>query len=138
MNCLEEFRRQGKLDFDSTALESILLQTWHSRIWTVQEAVFAQECVVACGHKSLSWDSYTKAISFLMFENSITEANHDLQKSLVALDMRDTLRSLIQAPSRTASASESKEEIDTDDRVVSILSCLTDLNQIQATDSTLR
>jgi hypothetical protein len=102
----------------------------------VQEAVYAQECSVVCGSTSVRWDDYSKAAKYLVFDNFIEQVDQQAHKSLVGIDVRSVLRDYIREGSSSPKATFSPEddEDDLDRRVVFLSSCLTDVNQFQATE----
>src|ERR1700712_967169 len=69
----EKLRQEGLLDSDSSALNYIFCHPWHSRIWTVQETTYSQDCQVVCGNSTIPWDIYSAAAHFLVFEELIGE-----------------------------------------------------------------
>lgn len=130
------------MDFDSTSLDQILLHPWHMRIWTVQEAVYAQHCVIMCGRESLLWEEYTRAVKFLVFDNFIEQVGEQAHKSMVALDMRSVLRDYVQKASNEEANRNNRgenaddgDEDENDRKITFISSCLTDVNQLQARDA---
>ncbi|KAF2191189.1 hypothetical protein K469DRAFT_655867 [Zopfia rhizophila CBS 207.26] len=132
----KRLREQGHLDVDSSSLGYILCHPWHSRIWTVQGAVYSQDCSVVCGSTSVRWDDYSKAAKFLVFDNFIEQVDQQAHKSLVGIDVRNVLRDYIREVSsspKIASTPEDDED-ELDRRVVFLSSCLTDVNQFQATE----
>jgi len=79
---VEKLREEGHLDFDTSAFSSLISHSWHSRIWTVQEASFSQNCQVVCGQSVIPWDTYVAAAHFLMFEEFMEQFNLQEQKKL--------------------------------------------------------
>jgi hypothetical protein len=131
---VEKLRKESKLEASSSSLDHLLSHPWYSRIWTVQEVVYSQDCSIMCGHTSISWDDYSKAVKFLVFENFIEQVSMQAHKGLIAIDLRNVLRDYIQeVPSSTPSSSE--DEDDFDRRIVFLSSCLTDVNLLKATDA---
>ena len=45
-----------------TALKHLMERSWFSRIWVVQEVALAKSAEVMCGEKSLTWETFSKAI----------------------------------------------------------------------------
>jgi hypothetical protein len=129
-------REQGHLDVDASSLNYILCHPWHSRIWTVQEAVYSQRCSIACGSTTIPWDDYSNAAKYLVFENFIEQLDQQVHKSLVGIDVRNVLRDYIREASSSPKISSTPEddEDELDRRVVFLSSCLIDVNQFQATE----
>lgn len=85
----------------------------------------------------IDWDNYRAAAHFLVFEEFIGELDMQANKKYVGLDMRNTIRDYL----RKCASPESKLNIRIDDQederdqtVVFLSSCLSDVNQLQATD----
>ena len=132
---IEKLRAEGRLDPDSSALNSIFCHPWHSRIWTVQEAAYSQDCQVVCGKSSIPWEVYSKAAHFLVFEEFIEQLDADAHKSYVGIDVRNTIREYLhKVPSSKQNVSSEDEEDERDREVVFLSSCLTDVNQLRATE----
>jgi len=96
---------------------------------------FSRDCYVLCGKSSISWDTYSKAAHFLVFEEFIEELDPQAHKSYIGIDVRNTLRDYLQG--RVPSEPEpSQEDLDDerDRRIVFLSSCLSDINQLQATE----
>ncbi|KAF1991317.1 HET-domain-containing protein [Aulographum hederae CBS 113979] len=134
----ETLRENGQLDADSTSLNSIFSHPWHSRIWTVQEAAYSQleDCEIMCGGSSIPWDVYSAAARFLIFEEFIEELDPQAHKSYVGIDLRNTIRDFLHATPSTDKPmlTPEDEEDERDRRVVFLSSCLSDVNQLQATE----
>jgi hypothetical protein len=131
----EKLREEGRLDSESSALNYILCHPWHSRIWTVQEATYAQDCQVVCGNSSIPWEIYSAAAHFLVFEQFIDQLDPQAHKSLIGIDIRNTIREYLrEVPSSKSSLSQEDEDNEQDRRVVFLSSCLSDVNQLQATE----
>ncbi|KAE9367549.1 HET-domain-containing protein [Stipitochalara longipes BDJ] len=131
----EKLREEGRLDYDSSALNYIFCHSWHSRIWTVQEAAYSQDCEVVCGNSSIPWDAYSAAAHFLVFEEFIEQLHPDAHKSNIAIDVRNTIREYLRKPPSSNHNLSSEDEEDNRHReVVFLSSCLTDVNQLQATE----
>ncbi|KAF2190895.1 hypothetical protein K469DRAFT_657610, partial [Zopfia rhizophila CBS 207.26] len=103
---LERLRRTGTLEHGSTCLEHIFCHPWHSRIWTVQEVAHSRDCQVMCGQAILSWNIYTAAAKYLIYE---------------FIDELD-----IQASKTYVDEGESK--------IALLTSCLTQVRHLQATN----
>jgi hypothetical protein len=89
-----------------------------------------------CGHISIPWSDYSTAVKYLVFENFIEQVDSQAHKSLVAIDLRNVLRNYIREHRASVPSSILQEEEDEfDRRVVFLTSCLTDVNQLQATDA---
>jgi len=130
-----KLRQQGKIDSDSSALNHIFCHPWHSRIWTVQEASFSRDCRLVCGKCSISWDTYSKAARFLVFEEFIEELDPQAHKSYVGIGMRDTLRDYLwgQVPPELDPSRENLDD-ERDRKVVFLSSCLAECHHLQATE----
>ncbi|KAH8660459.1 heterokaryon incompatibility protein-domain-containing protein [Xylariales sp. PMI_506] len=131
----ERLRREGRVDPESSALNYILCHPWHSRIWTVQEASFARDSQVICGKNSISWDLYSEAARFLVFEEFIEQLDTKAHRSYIAIDVRNTLRGYLRGgpPSKPDPSSDDTDD-DRDQKVVFLSSCLSDINQLEATE----
>jgi len=51
------------------ALTRLFRRTWFTRVWIIQEVIFAMEVTVLCGSYSLSWDSMAVVSDFLAASN---------------------------------------------------------------------
>jgi hypothetical protein len=132
---VEKLRKNGQLDAESSALSHIICHPWHSRIWTVQEAVYSKDCLVVCGRSAIQWDVYSSATHFLVFEEFLEQLNVQAHKSNIAIDVRNVLRDYIhEIPLSKPNPNPQDEEDERDQRVVFLTSCLTDLIQLQATE----
>jgi hypothetical protein len=106
---------------------------WHSRIWTVQEAAYSRDCQVVCGNSTVPWDVYSAAAHLLVFEEFIDQLDPEAHKSYVGIDMRNVIRDYLrEVPSFNTSPEDMEDERDR--RVVFLSSCLSDVNQLQATE----
>jgi hypothetical protein len=131
----EKLREEGRLGADSSALNYIFCHPWHSRIWTVQEASYSKDCQVVCGNSTIPWDTYSTAARFLIFEEFIDQLDPTTHKSYVGIDMRNVIREYLLKPlSSELHLSPEDEEDEQDRRVVFLSSCLSDINQLQATE----
>jgi hypothetical protein len=131
----EKLREEGRLDSDSSSLNYIICHPWHSRIWTVQEAAYSRHCQVVCGNSTSPWDAYCAAIHFLLFEELIDQLDPQAHKNYVCIDVRNTIRDYLrkrQSPKLTLSTVE--EEGERNQRVILLSSCLSDVNQLEATE----
>jgi hypothetical protein len=88
----EKLREEGRPDSDSSALNYIFCHPWYSRIWTVQEAAYSQECQVVNGNSTIPWDVYSAAAHFLVFEELIDQLDPQAHKEYVCIDVRNTIR----------------------------------------------
>jgi len=43
---------------DTAMIEALLRRPWFSRVWVLQEVALANEAVVCCGSKEISWESF--------------------------------------------------------------------------------
>lgn len=131
----EKLREEGRLDSDSSTLNYIFCHPWHSRIWTVQEAAYSKECQVVCGNSTIPWDVYSAAAHFLVFEELIDQLDPQAHKNYVCIDVRNTIRDYLRkAPSSNITLRTEDEGDERDRRVVFLSSCLSDVNQLQATE----
>jgi hypothetical protein len=131
----EKLREKGRLDSDSSALNYIFCHPWHSRVWTVQEAAYSQDCQIVCGNSIISWDIYSAAAHFLVFEEFIDELDQKAHKSYIGIDVRNVIRDYLRkGPSSNPDLSSEEDEDERDRRVVFLSSCLSDVNQLQATE----
>ena len=127
------------LDADISCLDHVFCHPWHSRIWTVQEVAFSRDCQVVCGSSSIPWDKYFRAAKFLIFENYIDTLNLQASRNMVGIDMRNVLQEYItghRSDDHYDPKDTTEDDIlnDRDRRVVFLSSCLTDANQLQATN----
>ncbi|CZR66339.1 uncharacterized protein PAC_16240 [Phialocephala subalpina] len=132
---VQKLREKGLLDPDASALNYIFCHPWHSRIWTVQEATYSQACQVVCGKSSIPWGIYSTAARFLVFEEFIEQLDPNAHKSYIGIDLRNVIRDYLRnIPSSNLKPSPEDEEDERDRRVVFLSSCLSDVNQLQATE----
>lgn len=84
-------RLQGTAAFK--AIIRFFERSWWSRLWTVQEVVFAKEILVACGNVSLPWDFFHHWSRIVVAKNIPTEwtvvGTHDFLKILVTQGCAD-------------------------------------------------
>jgi hypothetical protein len=129
-------RQEGRLDLTCSSLNSLFCQPWHSRIWTVQEVAFSRNCQVVCGKATLSWETYSAAARFLIFEQEIEQLDPRAHKSWIAIDMRNIIREYLHQSSSSLSNLSLEDKEDEQNQTVTFLSsCLGDVIQLQATDA---
>ena len=130
-----KLKQQGKMNPTSSALNVIFCNDWHTRIWTIQEASFSQDCHVVCGKCSISWDVYSKAARFLLYDKDVDDVDPRAYKSFIAIDMRNVLRDYLwgRVPLEIGASQEDLED-ERDRRVVFLSSCLAQCNKLQATE----
>jgi hypothetical protein len=101
----------------------------------VEEAAYSQDCQVVCGNSSIPWDVYAAAAHFLVFEEFVEQLDPDAHKSYIGIDVRNTIRDYLRKlPSLNQNLISEEEADDRDREVVFLSSCLTDVNQLQATE----
>ena len=129
----EKLRGEERLDPESSALNYIFCHPWHSRIWTVQETTYSRDCQVVLGNSTIPWDIYSAAAHFLVFEQFIDQLDPQAHKSYVGIELRNVIRDYLgELP--PSNLSPEVEEDERDRRVVFLSSCLSDVNQLQATE----
>jgi hypothetical protein len=131
----EKLREEGRINFDSSALNHILSHPWHSRIWTVQEAAYSQDCHVLCGNSTIPWDNYSTAAKYLVLEEYIDGLDEQAHRGVISIDMRNGIRDYLRKVESSKSKANPGLEDDEDERdqtVVFLTSYLTDVNQLQA------
>jgi len=78
-----------------SALKALLNNTWFTRAWTFQEAIFANSALFVCGAQSISWEALAQCLAWILERQSV----HDKQLEHAAvisssaklfLDMVDT------------------------------------------------
>jgi hypothetical protein len=83
----------------------------------------------------LSWDEYRTAAEFLIFDQFLGNLSLQAAKSMVSIDMRNVLRRYLLRGLNYSSDDNEDDHHDAEDRqIVYLTSCLTDVNQLQATD----
>jgi hypothetical protein len=50
------------LQQDNSGLPQLFSNPWFQRMWTIQEVVFARECLVVCGSASVPWAAFSEAL----------------------------------------------------------------------------
>jgi hypothetical protein len=84
-----------------------------------------------CGQATLSWDLYTAAAKFLIYEEFIDELDIQASKSYVGIDVRNTLRDyILSAESYDLENGEDKKE----SKISFLTSCLSQVRHLQATN----
>nr|OQO18859.1 hypothetical protein B0A51_15735 [Rachicladosporium sp. CCFEE 5018] len=84
-----------------------------------------------CGSGTMPWQEYFAAAKFLIFDQFDELLDHDTNKGMVGIDIRNTLRKYIAG--EAISDSEDEEDGDAEDRkIVFLTSCLTDVNQLES------
>lgn len=105
----------------------------------MQEVAFSGRCDVLCGGHSLPWDVYARAAKFLVYDQFIDTLDLRASKSLVAIDLRTTLRDYLLGGAVGETSGEEDQDGGTrdaqDKKVVFLTSCMTDANQLGATNA---
>jgi Heterokaryon incompatibility protein (HET) len=78
-----------------SALKALLNNSWFTRAWTFQEAIFANSALFVCGAQSISWDSLAQCLSWILERHSIQEKHLEhaaviSSSAKLFLDMVDT------------------------------------------------
>ena len=122
---LEELRRKGILEAGSTCLNHLYCHVWHSRVWTLQEVAFSQDCQVMCGMEAMPWQTYFNGAKFFIYEEYIDELDATAWKNYLGIEIRNDLRNSI-----FPSAPNTEE-----DKTIAILtSGLTQVRHLQASN----
>jgi hypothetical protein len=108
-------------------------------MWTVQEVAFSANCQVVCGFSFVDWDTYYKAAKFLIFDQFIDALELQASRNMVGIAMRNDIRDyILNRHTEHSPSSQDKGRDDFSDRqdrqVTFLTSCLTDVNQLRATD----
>lgn len=77
------------------ALKALLNNTWFTRAWTFQEAIFASSALFVYGAQSISWDTLSRCLCWLLRKDSIDGKNLERASVITSsaklfLDMADT------------------------------------------------
>ncbi len=68
------------------ALFSLIMRPWFSRRWIVQEVALAREGLVYCGPKSISWKTFSDAVSLFV---EVETATHRLSEIMKKSEITD-------------------------------------------------
>lgn len=110
---------------------------WYSRIWTVQEAAYSQDCHIIYGNTTLTCDNYAAATKYLVSDEWIDGLDEQTHKSCASIDMRDGIRNYLRntVSSRPETDLSLEEQQNEQAQTVEFLtSYLAGINQLQATD----
>jgi Heterokaryon incompatibility protein (HET) len=78
-----------------SALKALLNNTWFTRAWTFQEAIFANSALFVCGAQSISWEALAQCLGWILERQSIHEKHLEhaaviSSSAKLFLDMVDT------------------------------------------------
>ena len=85
-DCVSQLRRMGGFDRHlpmgprfGKPIDSFFLRPWWSRVWVMQEVVWASKIIVVCGDQELSWD-------MLLHAHLVMRSSEEIQRTHYAGD----------------------------------------------------
>ena len=73
-------KKEGKAGHSWNALFKMIMRRWFSRRWIVQEIALANDAVIYCGSKTISWKKFTDAVSLFVETERVTHRLSEIMK----------------------------------------------------------
>jgi hypothetical protein len=104
------------------AIDHLLCRSWFDRVWTMQEiAVGSIQSIIQCGHATLEWDSFRRAVRCLNGKKVLNEINN---KRLQLIALSTLMGSESTAVGTVIRAASHRKATDPRDKVYGILGIL--------------